>query len=1027
MKYSTTGYKDNSLDKDESSLIIPGRHITMKGVSRQLVLVPIVNGNPDYNRKVVANPGDDDIIFEEDVEGVMEMPYSQMGAQLGRYTSPYIQNFVDNQQQGIPPMINVNPPTLDEYANMGLTPSNPTATLYDQSLYNQSLSNNTLNVGDENLRQKSMANSTDTDIDKAKDKKNEDFIGAFNPYGGWNMHSASQALGAFAQDKNILGTVGAAGKLVLEGARNVMAGAAGMKRFNETRNEYEDKINRKERERGWKWLRDGGTTGKLLTGNYIEGNDDHSSPNVEVEKKEYLQTPDGSTMEVLGKKHSEGGELLNMPEGTKVISDYLKIGSKLASYFKKEFGLNAKSSNSFATIMNMYRKKIGLTELIDDEEKLMNKIIKQDNVEFEGTRELNLQVLSEKVNEIKPKKEALESKFEVFTNLVFDKQEESKQDGGYNFNKQEGGEIVEPQPEMDQSSQEGTSEIEQIILAFSQITGQDPSMIIQQLQQLPENEIESALQQMMQVVQQGAPSQEDPNLEQQVQQEEPTAFMQKAGVIGRKEWEDYKEKYTFDPTYGFEDRLKNASKIIPFLNRFGIKYSDSDLSTEEGLDRLAGLAQNAARKQYSNLTNHYSSVVAPTQAGLQTALDNKLISESELKSLGVKTNKGKILRGSKNIVPKGNENKVRDIITKNGKENPDGYNKYVDTNFVDNKWYFRNPDIQKVRFDTQQELDDYVKQHDVSFDDNNEKIYYSNKEGLYFTPIVGDNPTTSPNPNPTNPSGNILANQEKTNPSGDIDKLGNLDNEWDTGLPMSLPDQSNLPPNLLQPGLRQLGHVQANVIRVSPEETIKELNRQYNTASNLIAETNPYTTGAMMANLQAQTNNSTNQAYSQAAITNAQDERNVENINEERIQQRDVYNTGAINNFEQLSQTALQNYYDEWRGYIDKKNLENLNNYNTEMQRQGFNAVNDNYKIGSLGWYQTGESPIFYANGKAMMEDPKTGDIYELTKKADTKGNNSVTETTGKYRNTKSSRGTRTRGQKGGLLLSKDNLKKWLK
>ena len=47
---------------------------------------------------------------------------------------------------------------------------------------------------------------------------------------------------------------------------------------------------------------------------------------VEVEKGEYLQTPDGSTMEVLGNKHSQGGEMLNVPDGTKVISDYLKIG-----------------------------------------------------------------------------------------------------------------------------------------------------------------------------------------------------------------------------------------------------------------------------------------------------------------------------------------------------------------------------------------------------------------------------------------------------------------------------------------------------------------------------------------------------------------------------------------------------------------------------------------------------------------------------------------------------------------------------
>ena len=67
-----------------------------------------------------------------------------------------------------------------------------------------------------------------------------------------------------------------------------------------------------------------------------------------------------------------------------------------------------------------------LDEEIEQEEKLMNKLAKQEKVEFEGTKEINLQVLSEKINELQPEKTKLENKFEVFTNLVFDKQEESK-------------------------------------------------------------------------------------------------------------------------------------------------------------------------------------------------------------------------------------------------------------------------------------------------------------------------------------------------------------------------------------------------------------------------------------------------------------------------------------------------------------------------------------------------------------------------------------------------------------------------
>ena len=76
----------------------------------------------------------------------------------------------------------------------------------------------------------------------------------------------------------------------------------------------------------------------------------------EVERGEYLQTPDGQVAEVMGKKHSEGGELIYAPDGTKVVSDYVKIGASLAKMFKKEFGLNVVAGSTFATVINRYKK-----------------------------------------------------------------------------------------------------------------------------------------------------------------------------------------------------------------------------------------------------------------------------------------------------------------------------------------------------------------------------------------------------------------------------------------------------------------------------------------------------------------------------------------------------------------------------------------------------------------------------------------------------------------------------------------------
>lgn len=1028
MKYSTTGYKDNSPDKNEGSLMIPGNLITMKGVSKQLTLIPIVGGKPQYGRKRIAKPGDSDIQFESDVEGVLELPYAKVGTQL---QNPYLQNFL-NQQNAVPQLATQLPPTVDYDALQKKFDAEQLANNF--TLPTMTSMNNTMEVGkglntapelDANQAQQANASI----ITAQQTKKDQPFQGAINPYGSWNLENTTTALGAFIEDKNLLGTIGSAGKLLLSGTRNALGGAAGMKRYNEAQDEYESKLEESERRAQRSWFQKGG---KLLTGNFIEGNEDHPNPNVEVEKNEYLQTPDGSTMQVLGKRHSDGGELLNMPGGTKVISDYLKIGAKLAQYFKKEYDLNVRSGSTFATVLTQYKNKLGLTKLLEEETKLMDKITDQEDVKFEGSREMNLQVLSGKVQELQPQKKELEQRFEVFTNLVFDKQEETKEPGQSNFEKQEGGEVDQttmteegqpvPQgedPNQQQQQQGGGSEIEQLIMAYAQISGQDPAEIIAQLQQLPEDQLEQAVQQMEAAVQEAMASQQGQEMEQPPMRNGGEIEYAQIGIKTKSEWDKYLTDYTWDPNYDYKNIAEEAKYIVPFLERNGIKYNPEDLKTQEGMDKLAGLAQQSFRTNFGGVSDHYSSLVAATQNGLQTALDNKLVSEKELTNLGVSISKGKIMRGSKGIIPKENEQKVVDLITANGTKTPEGYKKYVDANFVDNKWYFRNPNIQTVEFDTQKELDDYTKGFKTQIDNKGSKIYYSDKQGLYFIPTVKSNQIPSGIP-PIGTTGEKPPQATKTDPTKGMTPPENKPSGYGNGLPMLLPDQSNLPPNLLQPGLRQMGHVQANAIRISPEETLKELNRQYSTASDSIISSNPYTAGAAQANLQAQTNNSINQAYSQAAIINAQDERNVANTNEQRIQQRDQYNMGQLDNYEKLSQIAQQNYYDEWRGFINNKNLQNVNNFNTQQQVNASNAVNPNYQVGPNGEIiQTNDKPYFYKTlqGKEMYLDPKTGESHEVTKTTDSEGKTKTTEKT---------KTTSGKKQKGGLVISK-SIKKMLK
>lgn len=56
------------------------------------------------------------------------------------------------------------------------------------------------------------------------------------------------------------------------------------------------------------------------------------SPTVEVEGDEHIQLPNGFSQEIKGKKHSEGGIPMNLPQGTKIFSEKLKDPATKKSY-----------------------------------------------------------------------------------------------------------------------------------------------------------------------------------------------------------------------------------------------------------------------------------------------------------------------------------------------------------------------------------------------------------------------------------------------------------------------------------------------------------------------------------------------------------------------------------------------------------------------------------------------------------------------------------------------------------------------
>ena len=575
---STEGYKRNSPDRNNSFNFIPSNKITMQGVDKPLTLIPVVNGKPMFDKKVIANPGDDDFDFGQ-VDGVLEIPMaqSQYGILGGipklpnlsepQYTFGNVSDFQNyqpqvNQESGTPfqyertkkpwemyntgmdsggnlqanqisPTLNASPLQMDngftlDPMKQGFNPNAPKVKMDDLNYVSET-------AQERENRLIAEANKNQSEEGKKTESQNKGFYGASNPYGGFNVDNASVYLGTSIANKNPLGIATSGAKVGLGVLRNVFSGIGAMKRFNEATTEQQEQMRKDAEKRNMFWAQKGG---KLLTQSAIVGDPNNPNVSAEVERGEFLQTPDGQVTEVMGKKHSEGGELIDAPDGTKVISDYVKIGASLAKMFKKEFGLNVVAGSTFATVINRYKKKIGLDKVIDDEASLIAKVSDQEEVKNETVRDLNLEVLSKKLNEVYAKKEPLDEELTKFTNLVFDKQEAKKEVDDSKFKKQDGGEVAVEDPmeralkdyaqsqglSMDElmsqlqsmspqeqeafiqsimgtdnptPNEESGGDLEQIIMAYSQLSGEDPQAIAESLSQLSEEELNQVVQQMM--------------------------------------------------------------------------------------------------------------------------------------------------------------------------------------------------------------------------------------------------------------------------------------------------------------------------------------------------------------------------------------------------------------------------------------------------------------------------------------------------------------------------------------------------
>ena len=254
-----------------------------------------------------------------------------------------------------------------------------------------------------------------------------------------------------AKTANIVGTVMSGIGGVLGLARNVFSGMAS-EQGTRTNIRLAQEREARQRRQSQMQYKDGGGVylgpnnrfdSGSLTGEYLyplpKSMEDQA--NVEIEKGEYVTQPGEAPMEAMGQKHADGGTPVSLEQGTKVITDDTTIEPDFAKYIRDTYGIKATPKDTYATLMDRYKAKIGLKSAYDDQKKALEKLKKNDKIDDENTRRLNASVLSKAINDSNETVNGLEGRFTDFANVIYKEQEDRKMKKDEDTYFAKGGEI----------------------------------------------------------------------------------------------------------------------------------------------------------------------------------------------------------------------------------------------------------------------------------------------------------------------------------------------------------------------------------------------------------------------------------------------------------------------------------------------------------------------------------------------------------------------------------------------------------
>lgn len=151
-------------------------------------------------------------------------------------------------------------------------------------------------------------------------------------------------------------------------------------------------------------------------------------PNAEIEKGEYIMYPDGTTQKAIGESHSNGGMMMNLPDGTRVLSNFLKPSSETKKILKDNFDLKAEKNDTYSKLLDKFLKKIGYEKIVEEQEEAfeaLRKLLDKRTID-RNTLAVNREFLSKKIFDIETEKQELEESKKQMFELLYNEQEDDK-------------------------------------------------------------------------------------------------------------------------------------------------------------------------------------------------------------------------------------------------------------------------------------------------------------------------------------------------------------------------------------------------------------------------------------------------------------------------------------------------------------------------------------------------------------------------------------------------------------------------